>query len=747
MRRHTPVEGVVVHEPKLLAPAPRPGWVDRPALAYELDRGASARLTLVSAPVGSGKSTLLAQWAAASYDRDVAWLTLDRGDDSPTLFWTYVVSALRTVRPGFGGQVLRRLRAPGIVVEDDVLPLLSDAIAELDRVTIVLDDFQTITHEDVHDGLLYLIERLPPGVRIVVATQADPPLPLDRLRTEGELHEVRDLGLSADQTAALLRTVLPLELAPDDVRAVHEWTEGWAAGVQLAALSASGQPDPRGFLSDLPANAQLVVDYVWDEVLARQRADVRRFLAETSILDRFSAPLCAAVTGRDDAEQLLSELERSNAFLVTLDASSRWYRFHQVFRDVLARDLAALSPTDVADLHRRASEWYAKEGLIAEAIEHAVVAGDVQYASDQLILHWLSLYSEGRGYRIVDWLDRFPPDVFAADPGLCLLAANLFRSFGRRDEVERWLAVVEAAAPLDAQLQGFAYSTGAAVAINRSMLALADGDAAAALAEALRAEEAEADPGALGRVVASFFVGVVLFFADDASAELVLEGFLADPRTADQHARAYAALAFLSSIALDKRDVGRALGLAEEALERAHAHGLDEYPQTSLVHGAMGDALLENGHVERAEEHLEQAVTLARRGREGCDIALALLALARLRVRQLDQEAARDAVTAARDVLEVAGLPRITRQDRELSRLLLRTASAADDVAAAAEALTDDELRVLRLLPYDLAYPEIAARLGISPNALRTHARHIRHKLEVASRSEAVTAARRRGLL
>src|SRR5215213_3224392 len=409
----TATEGAFVLEAKLLAPAPKPGWVERPELVYELERAGGARLTVVSAPVGSGKSTLLAQWVTAAAGRDVAWLTLDAGDNSPVIFWLYVVSALRTVRPGFGEQVLRRVQAPGVAVEDDVLPLLADAARELDDVSLVLDDFHTIDDEDVQHGLRYLIERLPAGARVVIASQLGPPPALDPLRS------------------------------PDDLRGVHDWTEGWVAGVQLAALSASGRSNSVAFLADLPVNAQDVVDYVWDEVLARQRPDVRRFLAEISILDRFSARLCAAVTGRDDAERLLSELERSNAFLVTVDASTRWYRFHQVFRDVLARELAALAPIEVTRLHRRASEWYADEGFRVDGIEHAVVAGDVPYASDQLARSWVSLYSEGQGFRILDWLDRLPPAALTSDARLALIAASMDRSLGRREKVERWLDVVE----------------------------------------------------------------------------------------------------------------------------------------------------------------------------------------------------------------------------------------------------------------------------------------------------------------
>ena len=743
----TAVESGFVLEAKLLAPAPRSGWVDRAALVYELERGADARLTLVSAPVGSGKSTLLAQWVAASHERDVAWLTLDAGDDSPAVFWIYVVSALRTVRPAFGTTLLRRLRAPGVVVADEVLPLLAKALVELGPVTLVLDDFQAITDDEVHEGLLYVIDRLPPGARIVIATQVDPPLPLSRLRAEGDLCEIRDLGFSAEQAAALLQTVLGVEPTPDDVSRLEEWTEGWAAGVQLAALSARGRADPIAFLNDLPANAQYVVDYLWDEVLARQPPDVRMFLAETSILDRFSASLCAAVSGREDAERLLGELERSNVFLVSLDASRRWYRFHQVFRDVLTRELVALEPTDVADLHRRASEWYANHGFHVEAIEHAVVAGDVHYAADQLTRNWLPLYSEGRAYTLLGWLDRLPPEVVASNHRLCLLASGMARSLDRHDDAERWLAVVEEDAALEGELSGFGTSTGAAVAIIRSMLQLASGDSAGALAQAQRAEALETDELGAGRVVTSFFLGVVLFFADEAqSAEPLLSRFLADPRTADQHARSYAALAFLAYIALDRGDDEEAVRLARQALERTQEHGLDDYPQTSLAHGAVGAALLANGDLDGADEHLEHAVALARRGGEGCDIALAQLHLARLRLRQGDREAAGDGLASARSALDIDGLPLITRLDRELSGAL-GSAQPERGAQTSGDELTEAELRVLHLLPQELTYREIAGRLFISMNTLKTHTQHIRRKLGVASRSEAVATARQRGLL
>jgi DNA-binding CsgD family transcriptional regulator len=353
-----------------------------------------------------------------------------------------------------------------------------------------------------------------------------------------------------------------------------------------------------------------------------------------------------------------------------------------------------------------------------------------------------------RGPRLHDArLARPPPSRGRClQSGVSVLASALARSLGRREDAERLLALVETDAPLDEIFPVFGHSTAEAVAITRSMLHLARGDIDAALAEARRAESIDSDEQGIGKVVASFFLGVVFFFADDdRAAAPLLDRFLTDPRTAEQHARSYYGLALLAYIALDRGDVDEALRLAGQALERAQAHGLDEYPQTSFAHGALGCALLAKGDLDGAEEHLERAVALVRRGREGCDIALALLHLGLLRVRQGDPEAARDALASARSALEVAEPPRITRLDRELAREL-DSARKPHEPAGAAE-LTEAELRVLRMLPSELTYRQIAGRLFISMNTLKTHAMHIRRKLGVASRSEAVASARRRGLL
>lgn len=740
--RATTAEEAIL-EVKLLPPRRRAGWVQRESLIAEFDRCAEARLTLVSAPVGSGKSTLVAQWAAARAD-EVAWLTLDSGDDTPTVFWIYVVAALRRLQPRFGELLLRRLRAPGTVVAHDILPQLANALFELTPGGLVLDDFQAIGDEEIHEGLLFLIERLPPAFRIVIATQSDPRFGLTRLRTRGDLCEIRDLAFSAKEAAALLELALEVELPADDLRAIHERTEGWAAGLQLAALSARGQTDPVAYLVDAMPEDRYVADLLWDEVLGRQPPDIRRFLIQTSILERFSASLCAAVTRRDDAAALIRELERSNVFLIKLDAGGRWHRFHQLFGQALARQRAELPVGELGDLHRRASEWYAAHGQPAAAIEHALLAGDVHFATDELARAWVPLFSEGRATTMFAWLDRLPTDVVAGHPTVCMLASGLAYALGRLETAEHWLEVFDAQSQSPDELIGSPHAPRAAAAVIHGMLALARGDVALALSEARHAYAIDLE---VGRNLIGHFLGVILFYADDSSsAEPLLWACLTDERTVEHHAHAVIALGYLAADALDRGDAVRGRRLGRDALDRAHAHDLQEYGLTSVAEGAYGAAVAAQGDTEEAEEHLERAVALARRCAQSHEIALAHLHLAAGRLRQRDREGARDALAAARAQPATITLPRLLRLDAELTRALGRTGTQASPRRQSDE-LTPAELGVLRMLPLDLTYPEIAQRLFVSTNTLKTHTSRIRHKLQAASRSEVVAVARQSGLL
>ena len=375
---------------KLFVPRSRRGLVPRPRLTERLDRGAASKLMLVSAPAGFGKTTLLAEWLAAGPARptkepSAAWLSLDRGDNDPATFWTYVIAALQTVAPGVGADTLTLLQEPQPAPIESVLTtLLNDLGAIASDIVLVLDDYHVIDARDVQDGMAFLLDHLPPQLHLVIASRADPALPLARLRARGELVEVRaaELRFTPDEAAAYLNEMMGLALTAQDVAALEGRTEGWIAALQLAALSIQGRDDVAGFIAGFAGDDRYIVDYLAEEVLQRLPEHVQDFLLQTSILDRLSGPLCDAVTGQGGGKAMLEALERGNLFLVPLDDRRRWYRYHHLFAEVLQARLLDEQHHHVPDLHRRASAWYEQNGEQSEAIRHALAAEDFERAAD-----------------------------------------------------------------------------------------------------------------------------------------------------------------------------------------------------------------------------------------------------------------------------------------------------------------------------------------------------------------------------
>ena len=388
-------------ETKLHVPRWQRGLVARPRLSERLSRGAESALTLVSAPAGFGKTTLLAEWlAAAPADgRSVAWLSLDQRDNDPALFWAYLVAALKTAAHGVGAGALSLLQPPRPPGEAGLVTLLNDLGAISDDVVLVLDDYHVIDARDVQDGMAFLLEHLPPQIHLVIGSRADPVLPLARLRGRGELVEIRaaDLRFTPGEAAAYLNGVMGLVLTAADVAALERRTEGWIAALQLAALSLQGREDVAAFIDGFAGNDRYIVDFLAEEVLQRQPGYVQQFLLQTSILDRLSGPLCDAVTGQDGGKAMLAALELGNLFLVPLDGRRRWYRYHQLFADVLHARLRDEQPGDVPDLHRRASGWYEHNDEPSEAIRHALAAGDFDRAATWS--SWRSRPCAGAGRR------------------------------------------------------------------------------------------------------------------------------------------------------------------------------------------------------------------------------------------------------------------------------------------------------------------------------------------------------------
>ena len=441
---------------KLYLPPPRPEVVLRPRLTGLLNEGLHCRLTLICAPAGFGKTTLVGEWLSGC-QRPAAWLSLDEGDNDPTRFLAYLVAALRTIAADIGDGVLGALRSPRPPSIESVLTaLLNEIIAIEDDFVLVLDDYHVVDARPVDDALAFLIEHLPPRMHLAVATREDPHLPLARLRVRGQLSEVRaaDLRFTPDEAAEFLKGVMGLDLSEEDIAALETRTEGWIAGLQLAALSMRGREDVPGFIESFTGSHRFVLDYLVEEVLERQPESVQAFLLNTSILDRMCGTLCDAVLQNPSArgQQTLEYLERANLFIVPLDDERRWYRYHHLFAELLRQRLhqSTTSSTrdagwDVAELHLRASTWYEDNGLEIEAFRHAAAADDIERAARLAEGEGTPLIFRGAAAPVLDWLESLPTTAMDATPSLWVMYATSLFFDGQIAAVEPKLQAAEAA--------------------------------------------------------------------------------------------------------------------------------------------------------------------------------------------------------------------------------------------------------------------------------------------------------------
>jgi len=443
---------------KLNVPGSRPGLVPRPRLAQQLDEGLARGVVLVCAPAGYGKTMLLADWVGHGKER-VAWLSLDAGDNDPARFWRHALAALDQARPGIAGRVGPVLGPPPPpTFEGLVTALVNELAAEPggDDVLLVLDDYHVISSKAVHASVEFLLQHRPPGLVLVLASRADPPLAFSRLRARGQLAELRaaELRFTPGEAAALLEQVAgtPVRALPDaTLAALAARTEGWAAGLQLAGLSLRGQPDVAGFVAAFTGSHRYVLDFLAEEVLERQSEDMKAFLLETSVLERLSGELCDAVTGQAGSQRVLEEVERAGLFLVPLDEVRGWWRYHHLFADLLRARLQQERPGRVPELHRNAATWYDDHGLADEAIWHAMAAGDMVWAARLIERHFDTVfYLRGEGATIQRWISALPDDLVQSRPRLLLAQAFLAAQGGRVEAVEPLLDAAEQASAVAA---------------------------------------------------------------------------------------------------------------------------------------------------------------------------------------------------------------------------------------------------------------------------------------------------------
>lgn len=616
---------------KLYAPPHRTDLLSRPRLLEGLAEGAQRKLTLLSAPAGFGKTTLVSEWLAEA-GRPASWLSLDADDSDLRRFLAHLVAAIQTVAPSVGESVRASLQTPQLPPTTWlVTELLNDLTSLSEDIVLVLDDYHLLDSGAVSEALDYLLDHQPQQLRIVITTREDPELRLANLRAKGQLTELRaaDLRFTQAEASDLLNQVTGLSLSTEDIALLAARTEGWIAGLQLAALSMRGRDDVPGFIASFAGDHRYVVDYLLEEVLERQPERVREFLLQTSILNRLSGHLCDAVTAQDGSAELLHTLERANLFLVPLDETRQWYRYHHLFREVLLTHLEQVHGDLVVPLHRRASIWFESCGQPAEAVRHALVGRDFERAAGLIGRQWRAMDSTFQSEAWASWVDQLPEAMVRTRPVLGvgyawaqLNAGALEAADKRLREVEAWLASTDSdaeqppahtQAPVVDDEREFRSLPGT-VASARAYHALARGDPAGGVAHArqaldlLSAEDHVRRGVPLGLLSLAHWANGDLAAAHDILAE-ALTGF----RAAGMTSAAISCTFGLADILVTQGRLRQAARLYQDAFRLVEEPAGDMVPGVVELHLGLGDVLREQGDLAAAERHLRRAEALGNR--------------------------------------------------------------------------------------------------------------------------------------
>lgn len=631
---------------KLYIPPPRPKVVPRPRLIERLNEGLHRKLTLISAPAGFGKTTLVSEWVA-SRSQPIAWLSLDEADSDPTLFLTYLVAALRTVAPSIGEGVLGVLQSPQPPPTESILTaLLNEITTSPDNLVLVLDDYHVIDAKPVDNALTFLLEHLPPQMRLVIATREDPQLPLARLRGGDQLTELRvtDLRFTPSEAAGFLNQAMGLNLSVEDIDALETRTEGWIAGLQLAAISMQGHKDTTSFVKSFTGSHHFVMDYLVEEVLQQQSESVQTFLLRTSILDRLCGPLCDALLldASASGQATLEYLEHANLFIVPLDNERRWYRYHHLFADLLRQRLhqwttdggQRANSSPVPELHKRASQWYEDNGLLIEAFHHAVAANDIERTARIVQTKGIPLHFRGVVTAILNWLESLPRAVLDARPSLWWTYAALLLVSGQTTGVEEKLQVAEAALQggPEGQADDKTRPLIGQIAAARATLALTRYDVETMLTQSRRALEYLSPKNLSLRANAHWTLGFAYFFQGDRAAarQALTEAVSLSQRAGDIFTT------ILATIGLGGlQEADNQLHLAAETYRRVLQWAGDQPLQIIYeAHLGLARVLYEWNDLDAAEEHGRQSLYLARQYDKVidrfivCEVFLARLKLA-----------------------------------------------------------------------------------------------------------------------
>jgi LuxR family maltose regulon positive regulatory protein len=648
---------------KLYIPSVRPNVVARPRLVERLNEGVplGRKLTLVSAPAGFGKTTLLSEWVHHC-GQPVAWLALDNGDNDSARFLAYLIAALKTIEDGIGAGVLDRFQAPQPPPMEELLTALINQIDAIStRFILVLDDYHLITAQRIHEALAFLLDHPPQNMHLVIATRADPPWQFARLRGRGQLTELRlaDLRFTQDEAMAFLNQVMGLRLSADDIAILTARTEGWIAGLQLAALSMQGRDDLPGFIAALSGSQHYILDYLVEEVLHRQSESIQAFLLQTSILDRMTGPLCDAVlldrqAGAGAGQAMLDRLERANLFVIPLDDRHQWYRYHHLFADSLRVCLDQMWPERVPKYHRRASQWYEQNGHLAEAVEHALSAGDLDRAARLIEQAAEPTLMRSEFTTFLGWAEALPDEMIRAHPRLYVYHTGIQLMDG--------LPLPVAKARLQEALGAEASRTvSGAVTVFQALIAAYQGDTRQSAKLCQRALELLAEEHLFLRSLVAGFLGLTYLWSGEfATAARALREAVRIGQQSGNLTITVLALCHLAELLIVQGQLHAAKASYEQALELAVDGQGRSRPIAGMALMGLGYLLREWNDLEAALRDVVEGIELAVRWEE-TSAFIGYVHLACVKQALGDEEAAQEAIrTARRMVLRFEGMEMAT---------------------------------------------------------------------------------------
>lgn len=621
---------------KLFIPQPRANIINRARLLDQINSGLDRAIVLISAPAGFGKTTLLSTWVHKN-TIPTAWLSLDQNDNDPVRYLAYIITALQSVVPHLGQDVLEQLHSnQPDYSEASLIAIINEiSAAKVDNFALVLDDYHLITISAIHEITNFILEYLPPGMHLIIATRADPDLPLPRLRGRGELVEIRqsDLRFTASEASEFINQMLGLKITPEDIAALTTRTEGWIAGLQMAALSMSGKPDIRKFIQEFSGSDRFILDYLMEEVVRGQPDDIQEFLLQTSIVDRVSATLCNALTGVRNSQEILERFDRDNLFIIPLDNERIWYRYHQLFADLLQKRLEQEQPKNIPELHDRASWWFEDHGLIADAIQHSLSSRNYDRAAELVDQVSEETLMRSEIETFLRWTRALPESVITARPSLGIGLAWALLISG--DSLERSEKILNEITCNTDDLKGRRKVVLSSIAVFRGQLS-----EARELAESAIRLLPENDIRL--REMAYWTISYTNIL-DSSPVEGIraLRKVVEKNKASGNMMGAATALWQISRLYSQQGKLSQAKRILEQILEQAQDQQGNLLPISGEAMMGMGELYREANQLKKAEKYLKKGIVLSKKGR-GITAYLGYLSLARVRMAQGDVGSADD---------------------------------------------------------------------------------------------------------